>query len=101
MMYPTLPGTLILVFVSILRFFIITNIYCSVKRLFNNGILHPVYIDNACGILQARTHTMSMPYRVQRIEEFTEQLEAGDLKLRVRVLEVCNFFSTWCMIKYF
>ncbi|EXB98268.1 hypothetical protein L484_014252 [Morus notabilis] len=35
----------------------------------------------------ARTYTMSMPYRVQRIEEFVNQLEAGDLKLRVRVLE--------------
>ncbi|KHN43977.1 Hypothetical protein glysoja_026016 [Glycine soja] len=35
----------------------------------------------------ATTYTMSMPYRVQRIEEFTKQLEAGDLKLRVRVLE--------------
>ncbi|KAK6918716.1 ABC1 atypical kinase-like domain [Dillenia turbinata] len=35
----------------------------------------------------ARTYTMSMPYRVQRIEEFVKQLEAGDLKLRVRVLE--------------
>ncbi|XP_042519760.1 protein ACTIVITY OF BC1 COMPLEX KINASE 7, chloroplastic-like [Macadamia integrifolia] len=30
---------------------------------------------------------MSMPYRVQRIEEFVKQLETGDLKLRVRVLE--------------
>lgn len=29
-----------------------------------------------------------MPYRVQRIEEFVNQLEDGDLKLRVRVLEV-------------
>ncbi|KAL2316546.1 hypothetical protein Fmac_030422 [Flemingia macrophylla] len=35
----------------------------------------------------ARTYTMSMPYRIQKIEEFTKQLEAGDLKLRVRVLE--------------
>ncbi|BAU03494.1 hypothetical protein VIGAN_UM117400 [Vigna angularis var. angularis] len=35
----------------------------------------------------ARSYTMSMPHRVQRIEEFTKQLEAGDLKLRVRVLE--------------
>ncbi|KAE8075508.1 hypothetical protein FH972_014218 [Carpinus fangiana] len=35
----------------------------------------------------ARTHTMSMPYRVQQIEEFVKQLESGDLKLRVRVLE--------------
>lgn len=35
----------------------------------------------------ARTYTMSMPYRIQRIEEFVKQLEAGDLKLRVRVLE--------------
>lgn len=33
-----------------------------------------------------------MPYRVQRIEEFVKQVEAGDLKLRVRVLEVSNFF---------
>jgi len=29
-----------------------------------------------------------MPYRVQRIEDFVGQLESGDLKLRVRVLEV-------------
>ncbi|KAK4768416.1 hypothetical protein SAY87_003557 [Trapa incisa] len=35
----------------------------------------------------ARTNTVTMPYRVQRIEEFVNQLEAGDLKLRVRVLE--------------
>ncbi|KAL6330052.1 hypothetical protein AAG906_039969 [Vitis piasezkii] len=35
----------------------------------------------------ARTYTMSMPYSVQRIEEFVKQLESGDLKLRVRVLE--------------
>ena len=28
-----------------------------------------------------------MPYRIQQIEEFVKQLEAGDLKLRVRVLE--------------
>ncbi|CAK7349142.1 unnamed protein product [Dovyalis caffra] len=35
----------------------------------------------------ARSSTISMPYRIQRIEEFVKQLEAGDLKLRVRVLE--------------
>lgn len=35
----------------------------------------------------ARNSTISMPYRVQRIEEFVKQLESGDLKLRVRVLE--------------
>ncbi|CAO2814300.1 unnamed protein product [Amaranthus hypochondriacus] len=35
----------------------------------------------------ARDYTVSMPYRVQRIEEFVKQLESGDLKLRVRVLE--------------
>ncbi|RVX08308.1 Protein activity of BC1 complex kinase 7, chloroplastic [Vitis vinifera] len=35
----------------------------------------------------ARTYTMSMPYSVQRIEEIVKQLESGDLKLRVRVLE--------------
>ncbi|KAG7026999.1 hypothetical protein SDJN02_11007 [Cucurbita argyrosperma subsp. argyrosperma] len=36
---------------------------------------------------EARTSTISMPSRVQRIEEFVQQLESGDLKLRVRVLE--------------
>ncbi|KAK4386319.1 protein ACTIVITY OF BC1 COMPLEX kinase, chloroplastic, partial [Sesamum angolense] len=35
----------------------------------------------------ARSSTISMPYRVQRIEEIVKQLESGDLKLRVRVLE--------------
>lgn len=35
----------------------------------------------------AREYTMSMPYRIQKIEEFIKQLESGDLKLRVRVLE--------------
>ncbi|KAM7271837.1 hypothetical protein ACFE04_031051 [Oxalis oulophora] len=34
-----------------------------------------------------REHTMSMPYRVHRIEEFVKELDSGDLKLRVRVLE--------------
>ncbi|KAL0320046.1 UNVERIFIED_CONTAM: protein ACTIVITY OF BC1 COMPLEX kinase, chloroplastic [Sesamum radiatum] len=36
---------------------------------------------------QARSSTISMPYRIQRIEEIVKQLESGDLKLRVRVLE--------------
>lgn len=35
----------------------------------------------------ARSSTISMPYRIQRIEDFVKQLESGDLKLRVRVLE--------------
>ncbi|CAD5189961.1 unnamed protein product [Musa acuminata subsp. malaccensis] len=35
----------------------------------------------------ARDLTISMPYRIQRIENFVGQLESGDLKLRVRVLE--------------
>ncbi|XP_039049227.1 protein ACTIVITY OF BC1 COMPLEX KINASE 7, chloroplastic [Hibiscus syriacus] len=35
----------------------------------------------------ARSYTISMPYRVQRIEEILKQLESGDLRLRVRVLE--------------
>ncbi|MQM04830.1 hypothetical protein Taro_037634, partial [Colocasia esculenta] len=35
----------------------------------------------------ARDHTLSMPYRIQQIEEFMRQLESGDMKLRVRVLE--------------
>ncbi|RYR00812.1 hypothetical protein Ahy_B07g088924 isoform G [Arachis hypogaea] len=43
--------------------------------------------------LQARSYTMSMPYRVQKIEEFTNQLETGDLKLRVRVLEVSKLMT--------
>lgn len=34
-----------------------------------------------------------MPYRVQRIEEFVKQLETGDLKLRVRVLEVTPLWT--------
>ncbi|XP_078431888.1 protein ACTIVITY OF BC1 COMPLEX KINASE 7, chloroplastic-like [Wolffia australiana] len=35
----------------------------------------------------ARNHTLSMPYRIQQIEEIMRKLESGDLKLRVRVLE--------------
>ncbi|KAG0463143.1 hypothetical protein HPP92_021619 [Vanilla planifolia] len=35
----------------------------------------------------ARSFTISMPYRIQKIEEFVKQLESGDMKLRVRVLE--------------
>uniref|UniRef100_A0A0D6QWG2 ABC1 atypical kinase-like domain-containing protein n=1 Tax=Araucaria cunninghamii TaxID=56994 RepID=A0A0D6QWG2_ARACU len=34
-----------------------------------------------------RDATVSMPYRIQRIDEFIQQLERGDLKLRVRVFE--------------
>lgn len=37
--------------------------------------------------VQARSTTISMPYRVQKIEDIVKQLESGDLKLRVRVLE--------------
>ncbi|KAL4185707.1 hypothetical protein AMTRI_Chr10g232040 [Amborella trichopoda] len=37
--------------------------------------------------VDARSSTISMPYRVQHIDEFVKKLEAGDLKLRVRVLE--------------
>ncbi|KAL6498944.1 Protein ACTIVITY OF BC1 COMPLEX KINASE 7, chloroplastic [Orobanche hederae] len=35
----------------------------------------------------ARSYAISMPYRIQRIEDIVKQLESGDLKLRVRVLE--------------
>lgn len=35
----------------------------------------------------AREATISMPYKIQRIDEFIQQLDAGDIKLRVRVLE--------------
>lgn len=34
-----------------------------------------------------RDTTVAMPYRIQHIDEFIQQLEAGDLKLRVRVFE--------------
>lgn len=40
-----------------------------------------------------------MPYRVQRIEEFVKQVEAGDLKLRVRVLEVCKYIHIFLSIE--
>ncbi|XP_051125490.1 protein ACTIVITY OF BC1 COMPLEX KINASE 7, chloroplastic isoform X2 [Andrographis paniculata] len=35
----------------------------------------------------ARSSAISMPSRIQQIEEIVKQLESGDLKLRVRVLE--------------
>ncbi|EYU43178.1 hypothetical protein MIMGU_mgv1a016642mg [Erythranthe guttata] len=35
----------------------------------------------------ATSDTISMPYRIQQIEDIVKQLESGDLKLRVRVLE--------------
>lgn len=38
--------------------------------------------------VQARDAAVAVPARVQRIEEFLKQLEMGDVKLRVRVLEV-------------
>ena len=38
--------------------------------------------------MQARDATVAMPQRVQRVDKIMRQLEAGDLKLRVRVLEV-------------
>ncbi|KAI9176622.1 hypothetical protein LWI28_005150 [Acer negundo] len=50
-------------------------------------LLVPTKITSLLCNFQIRTHTISMPYRVQRIEEFVQQLEAGDLKLFVRVLE--------------
>lgn len=37
--------------------------------------------------IEARDATVSMPSRVQRMDDVIRQLEAGDLKLRVRVLE--------------
>ncbi|KAL5974370.1 Protein ACTIVITY OF BC1 COMPLEX KINASE 7, chloroplastic [Asimina triloba] len=46
----------------------------------------------------ARSYTISMPYRIQQIEEFVKQLEAGDLKLRVRVLEACDFTASPFML---
>ncbi|KVI02093.1 Protein kinase-like domain-containing protein, partial [Cynara cardunculus var. scolymus] len=47
----------------------------------------PKFLLTGITNFQARSHTMSMPYRVRHIEEFVEQLETGDLQLRVRVLE--------------
>ncbi|WJX72283.1 Protein ACTIVITY OF BC1 COMPLEX KINASE 7, chloroplastic [Trifolium repens] len=34
-----------------------------------------------------RTNFMSIPYKVQIIEDFVKQVEARDMKLRVRVVE--------------
>ncbi|AAF13088.1 unknown protein [Arabidopsis thaliana] len=45
------------------------------------------FVKVAAPYAQARSSTLSMPYRVQRIEEFVKELDSGDLKLRVRVLE--------------
>ncbi|KAF9589289.1 hypothetical protein IFM89_022359 [Coptis chinensis] len=45
------------------------------------------FVKIAAPYAQVRSSTISMPNRVQRIEEFVRQLESGDLKLRVRVLE--------------
>uniref|UniRef100_A0A0E0LYV2 ABC1 atypical kinase-like domain-containing protein n=1 Tax=Oryza punctata TaxID=4537 RepID=A0A0E0LYV2_ORYPU len=45
------------------------------------------FVKVAAPYAQARDSTISMPYRIQRIEDFVGQLESGDLKLRVRVLE--------------
>lgn len=44
---------------------------------------------------------MSMPYRIQRIEDFVKELESGDLKLRVRVLEVIAFRTDLARSRYF
>ncbi|KAL7583356.1 hypothetical protein Lser_V15G45547 [Lactuca serriola] len=59
----------------------------------------------------ARSYTMSMPYRVQHIEDFIKQIETGDLKLHVRVLEseraaqktrilqiATMYTAIWCML---
>lgn len=46
-----------------------------------------LYVKNL--LIQVRDATVSMPYRIQHIDEIIQQLESGDLKLRVRVLEVC------------
>lgn len=52
-----------------------------------------MYIPSNVEYCQARTSTISMPYRVQQIEEIVKQLESGDLKLRVRVLEVISLIQ--------
>jgi hypothetical protein len=50
---------------------------------------------------------MSIPYKVQIIEDFVKQVEARDMKLRVRVVEVGKFFNlhiVWyisCIFIYF
>lgn len=48
--------------------------------------------------MQARDAAVAMPLRVQRVDEVMRQLEAGDLKLRVRVLEVRKL-STYFLVK--
>ena len=43
-----------------------------------------------CHMSQLRDATVSMPSRVERMDDIIRQLEAGDIKLRVRVLEVAS-----------
>ena len=49
--------------------------------------VHEVFL-----MLLARDSAISMPYRIQQIEEFVKQLEAGDFKLWVQVLEVSALY---------
>ena len=49
--------------------------------------VHEVFL-----MLLARDSAISMPYRIQQIEEFVKQLEAGDFKLWVQVLEVSPLY---------
>ncbi|GAY55085.1 hypothetical protein CUMW_161770 [Citrus unshiu] len=56
------------------------------------------FVKVAAPYAQARSSTMSMPSRVQRIEEFVKQLEAGDLKLRVRHLKSLFVYNLTALI---
>lgn len=90
MMYCNLPMYPLSIFCHDITTFCIQEIFPVI--LFIKINLHNIGIKSSLQVkFQARIYTMSMPYRVHRIEEFVKQLESGDLKLRVRVLEV-NYF---------
>lgn len=65
----------------------IFSINCFKKSAFLQQPLGK-FVDHALFVNQVSDAAVSMPVRVQRMDEIIRQLEAGDLKLRVRVLEV-------------
>jgi len=51
-------------------------------------------------VVQVTGAAVSMPTRIQRMDEFLQQVENGDIKLRVRVMEVRPRVSaTWLIVK--
>uniref|UniRef100_A0A7C9DI16 ABC1 atypical kinase-like domain-containing protein n=1 Tax=Opuntia streptacantha TaxID=393608 RepID=A0A7C9DI16_OPUST len=67
-----------------------------------NSLINLGALQSTGDLSTTRNQAMLMPHRVHRIEKFVNQLESGDLKLRVRVLEVYfllkNFFLKFSRI---